>query len=141
MKKTNTGQMHRPKLPGLVEENNQTIKQGEISMKRLTKGLGMMAMVAMSLFITVQKAGAQENIDTLVQGTAIEPTAVVAMAPVSDIQIPVNTQQTVSQKPLTITEPAPQAHKKAKNLEEVGNAIGFVIPAITMAGLVLLAML
>jgi hypothetical protein len=110
-------------------------------MKIQAKELSMMAIIAMTMLIAFQRAGAQENTDTFVQASITEPTAVVAIAPAADIQILPDAQQVNSAVPLTFPQPVQQAHKKAKNFEEVGNALGFVLPALTMAGLVLLAML
>jgi hypothetical protein len=141
MEKTNKGQMSRPKLPGLAKRKTQTIKKGEFGMKQLTKGISGMIIIALGMMLAVEKVAAQEPVDTLIQAAKDTAAITLAMAPTADDQAMQMTTASVNPEPAAFKTPVQPAKAKTRNYEEMGNAMGFVLPVLTMVGLAMLALL
>jgi hypothetical protein len=128
-------------LPEPKQKQNKQSAKGEFIMKQTMNGINGMMIAAVALLIAVSSIKAQDNADTLSQITPHDQATVVAMVGVTDFQSNQTAQTAGNLEPASVAAPEQKAGIKTRNFEEAGNALGFVLPALTMIGMILLAAL
>jgi hypothetical protein len=115
-------------------------KKGRFLMKTPAQGFMVAMILCAAILVNAQKVNAQDGGDTIAQASDAD-TVMIAMAQLPAPQNGYAIQPAAEMRVMPNDIPQEKTAMAKRNYEEVGNALGFMLPILTMVGFVLVTLL
>jgi hypothetical protein len=122
-----------------IKMKTQTLNKRRFIMNTLVQNFTKAMILCGIILVTAQMTKAQDIGDTIAQAQAAD-TPMIALAQVPHNQNDYAIQPAPEMRALPSIPQKEEMNKAKRNYEQVGNALGFLLPVLTMVGFVLIVL-